>query len=305
MASFTFDCPDCGQNLEAPNDMAGLELACPSCSAQLRIPTYDPQGRIGPATLDDAQPVLEPPQHPPRLKLRDTGTDGARSSGGRCPKCRRAMDPAAVVCVHCGYDLKRRRSLRTRTRAVYPGGGIRFSGWRTDSGPPRRNFASWAMIAVVLVAGVALLYVFNEKRKANRQTAALRAQRQRVAARPAPSVVEGITQAEEEKLREQAVRQEEERRLAREQTERDKEYAARSLFLECCPWSSRSGQVIDAKLAGYGSSWVVFKTASGKMMAVERDNLSAHDLKRLEQVESVLKVRDTKWDDYARNILGG
>lgn len=33
-----FDCPECGQNIDAPADMAGYEVECPSCSAVILIP---------------------------------------------------------------------------------------------------------------------------------------------------------------------------------------------------------------------------------------------------------------------------
>jgi len=38
MADINFDCPQCGQNLEAPPDMAGETIECPACSQQIQIP---------------------------------------------------------------------------------------------------------------------------------------------------------------------------------------------------------------------------------------------------------------------------
>ncbi len=41
MPDINFDCPDCGQNLDAPQDMAGWEIECPACSNRIRIPDQE------------------------------------------------------------------------------------------------------------------------------------------------------------------------------------------------------------------------------------------------------------------------
>ena len=38
MADINFNCTYCGQNLDAPEDMAGSTIACPACDHDLRIP---------------------------------------------------------------------------------------------------------------------------------------------------------------------------------------------------------------------------------------------------------------------------
>lgn len=38
MAEINFDCPHCGQNLDAPDDMAGWGIDCPNCKRKIRIP---------------------------------------------------------------------------------------------------------------------------------------------------------------------------------------------------------------------------------------------------------------------------
>lgn len=42
MAEIAFDCPHCGQNLEADDNAAGVELACPTCAVHLRVPDRTP-----------------------------------------------------------------------------------------------------------------------------------------------------------------------------------------------------------------------------------------------------------------------
>ncbi len=36
-----FDCPECGQNLDAPSEYRGREVPCPSCGATIRVPDPD------------------------------------------------------------------------------------------------------------------------------------------------------------------------------------------------------------------------------------------------------------------------
>lgn len=38
MPDINFDCPHCGQNLDAPEDLAGVEIECPACSKTVAIP---------------------------------------------------------------------------------------------------------------------------------------------------------------------------------------------------------------------------------------------------------------------------
>lgn len=44
MQTFTFDCPECGQNLEADETIQGEVIECPSCGKQIEIPSpFKPQ----------------------------------------------------------------------------------------------------------------------------------------------------------------------------------------------------------------------------------------------------------------------
>ena len=50
-AQFTFACPHCGQQLEAEQDMAGMELECPSCGKPLQVPSASPEAKSEPPKL--------------------------------------------------------------------------------------------------------------------------------------------------------------------------------------------------------------------------------------------------------------
>ncbi len=38
MPDINFDCPFCKQNLDAPDDMTGMSIECPSCGKSIQIP---------------------------------------------------------------------------------------------------------------------------------------------------------------------------------------------------------------------------------------------------------------------------
>lgn len=42
MADINFDCAFCQQNLDAPEDMAGMEIECPACGKTIRVPSPPP-----------------------------------------------------------------------------------------------------------------------------------------------------------------------------------------------------------------------------------------------------------------------
>ncbi len=50
MAEINFDCPHCGQNLDAEEDMAGWSIDCPACSKKIKVPI--PEGREAPEPVD-------------------------------------------------------------------------------------------------------------------------------------------------------------------------------------------------------------------------------------------------------------
>lgn len=43
MADFNFNCPHCDQSLEAPEDMLGETIECPSCNGSIQLPEPEPK----------------------------------------------------------------------------------------------------------------------------------------------------------------------------------------------------------------------------------------------------------------------
>lgn len=100
MAEIEFNCPECGQVLEAPDEMAGESLACPSCDAPITIPD-------SPAPESDAAPIFP---NLPNLEGNEPYTETAENV---CPDCGAALRPDVVLCVQCGFHLKLGKKIST------------------------------------------------------------------------------------------------------------------------------------------------------------------------------------------------
>lgn len=79
MSDYKFNCPHCNQSLEAPEDMLGETLDCPSCGGQIALPAPE-------------RPAPAPPS-PPARQTR------------ACPFCGEQILKTAVKCKHCGEFL--------------------------------------------------------------------------------------------------------------------------------------------------------------------------------------------------------
>ena len=72
-----FNCPYCGQNLDADADLAGRPVKCPSCGNEILIP-------------------------------RPTQASGSSDGMKLCPYCSEPIKSAAIKCKHCGSMLSER-----------------------------------------------------------------------------------------------------------------------------------------------------------------------------------------------------
>ncbi len=66
MSDINFDCPKCGQNLDAPPDLAGLFIECPSCAAIIKVPPLPGAAAPGAAEAAARRNELKPAPPPPR-----------------------------------------------------------------------------------------------------------------------------------------------------------------------------------------------------------------------------------------------
>lgn len=100
MPDISFACPHCDQHLEAPEDMAGTEIACPACSGVITVPT----------------PPEKKKWNLPGKKTAGKGGDGGESGAAqnKCPDCGAAINAGAVICIKCGLDLRTGKKIDTK-----------------------------------------------------------------------------------------------------------------------------------------------------------------------------------------------
>lgn len=120
----------CGQTLSVPDEMAGKSGRCPKCKGVLKVPAS--QGKPvaastkgSPATANPAAP--KPPSagstsktSPGRAAAPAPNSNLAglfddvglvTKTGKMCPSCDSPLDPRAVLCVHCGFNLAEGKKL--------------------------------------------------------------------------------------------------------------------------------------------------------------------------------------------------
>ncbi len=122
--SKSFICPHCSKRFQWTTRIADRKAQCPSCHKRIRIPTVP--GRVAEAV--DPLPETHKSQPQPESNTYDldlTGIDEsiveapptpaqqAAAETGRCPACNQSINPGAVICVKCGYNLKKGKRLQT------------------------------------------------------------------------------------------------------------------------------------------------------------------------------------------------
>lgn len=130
MPEINWDCPECGENLEAAEDMAGEPIECPSCGKSIWIP-------------ETVGATEEPPSRP-RLHLKDEAAIHSHATQGGCPSCHVPIEEGAVICVHCGLDLRTGRRIRSSFGA-------------TEGGPSPTQHLSTSFKVLIGVASTATL----------------------------------------------------------------------------------------------------------------------------------------------------
>src|SRR5438477_8988729 len=110
MSDIRFACPRCQQHIQAETSYAGVEIACPACSAKMVVPGTPMVPTIA------APPIPVPMSAGP-----------APTSAGGCPSCGAALPRGAVLCTKCGYNLAtKQRTVAGRPTA--PGRAMAPSG---------------------------------------------------------------------------------------------------------------------------------------------------------------------------------
>jgi hypothetical protein len=80
----------CGYQVDAPDQYAGMQVSCPSCQNPLQVPL--PQQAPVDAMLDEM--------------LSDAGITAVTPGGYRCPNCTASIPGGAIICLECGYNVE-------------------------------------------------------------------------------------------------------------------------------------------------------------------------------------------------------
>ncbi len=139
----TFTCPHCRKRFQWTTKIADRKAQCPSCHKRIRIPTVP--GRVAEAVDPlPEQPKPEAKDESNTYELDLTGIDEtiveppptpaqqAAAQTGRCPACNQSIKPGAVICIKCGYNLKKGKRMQTAVTdpdapvdtSNLPGGGM-------------------------------------------------------------------------------------------------------------------------------------------------------------------------------------
>jgi membrane protein YdbS with pleckstrin-like domain len=122
MADIKFDCPHCQQHIEAPEEVLGVTVNCPTCQGAITVPK--------PGVVQSPPPV--PPKH---TKV--------------CPFCGEEILAVAVKCKHCGEFLDGRGQQKRPAAQRKSGARVENELWRGK--PSFLYYLLWFILGVILI----------------------------------------------------------------------------------------------------------------------------------------------------------
>jgi DNA-directed RNA polymerase subunit RPC12/RpoP len=139
MSDIRFACPRCQQHIQAEPGYAGMEIACPACSAKMVVP---------------GQPVIQMSALAP-VPVPVPAAPQASSSAGGCPACGAPLARGTVLCTKCGYNLVTKQRLGAGQVAAAKRG-------KAGVGEEKWYATAYPYIGVVLVILAALYFLGKE-----------------------------------------------------------------------------------------------------------------------------------------------
>jgi hypothetical protein len=106
----TAECPHCQQKVEAPEELFGQNVTCPTCSKEFVIPS--PKAEASTLTPSLSKMNLAPPSA--------VSAPAQQRKTKPCPFCAEDILEAANKCKHCGADLNVPPAKPTRTETAPP-----------------------------------------------------------------------------------------------------------------------------------------------------------------------------------------
>lgn len=108
----------CGQSFAAGDHLAGRTVQCPKCKSPLAIPS--PQAAAAPSPF--SAPGAPPPSPfgggaGPSI-FDDAGMRTFTPGRALCPSCNEELQPNAVLCVKCGYNLQLGRKMTSHVKTA-------------------------------------------------------------------------------------------------------------------------------------------------------------------------------------------
>ena len=98
MPGILIACPGCGQELEAPKELAGQLVECPACQQTMTVPEEV-------VSVDQVKPE--------DVHFSMPGLETAGGADKPCPGCGVDMAADAVLCVNCGFHTGLGKKMTT------------------------------------------------------------------------------------------------------------------------------------------------------------------------------------------------
>ena len=145
-------CPSCEAKFRVAPELIGRRGKCPKCTAVFRldVPLEDEEPKPAdlPSASDDVLPfALQPAGE-------DEYADVPVGKEASCPSCEGELEPGAVICIQCGYDVR----TGQRWNADASGHVVAAQ----DAGEARTTLGAlgvmaWASLVAAIVGGLGLL----------------------------------------------------------------------------------------------------------------------------------------------------
>ncbi|MFC1497957.1 hypothetical protein ACFLS1_05730 [Verrucomicrobiota bacterium] len=114
MSDIKFQCSNCQQTLEAPEEMAGDAVECPSCQQQLTVPSPPaPSRKEEPGVLNINPNEMASAANATAQAAAAQKAAGQTAASSKCPGCGADMKPDAVLCIKCGFNKKLGKKIST------------------------------------------------------------------------------------------------------------------------------------------------------------------------------------------------
>src|SRR5262245_30449123 len=109
MATIDITCPNCSKASKGPDTVRGKKIRCKNCEYVFLVPEVDTITARKPQTAAEAKAFALQALEEEDQMAKDPYEVVEENLAPRCPHCALPMEPPdAVICVHCGYHMRKR-----------------------------------------------------------------------------------------------------------------------------------------------------------------------------------------------------